>query len=254
MLSTLGEYAPKPGTFKDLLNRDKGTKFAGLKRNEGSLIIKIIKDYQDACVSFNISYALALSAIDTPAFCSTSPGGRAAQEAIAKMKHKIMTEHRVPEPDEPHPEAATEKETKANTAYYKMYHKQVARYSRKILSMIYREMVRHCCSNDSESQIEAIYNSTEPQGSLESLQRMASRIENAYAERDLLSELKNDNALNCEIIMGPPPHANPKYYDEATAAPVAGQEPITIPCLDYAPEDPYRRVRLRKLDERSSNS
>mmetsp|Transcript_5343 Transcript_5343/g.16498 ORF Transcript_5343/g.16498 Transcript_5343/m.16498 type:complete len:143 (+) Transcript_5343:332-760(+) len=128
------------------------------------------------------------------------------------MKQKIMKEHRVPEPDEPHPEAATEKET----AYAKKYHRQVARYSRKFLCMIYRGMVKHYCSNDLESQIEATYDSTEPQGSMESLQRVAARIENAHADRDLLSELKNDNALNSEIIMGPPPHANPDYYDEAS--------------------------------------
>mmetsp|Transcript_26302 Transcript_26302/g.79325 ORF Transcript_26302/g.79325 Transcript_26302/m.79325 type:complete len:147 (-) Transcript_26302:784-1224(-) len=132
------------------------------------------------------------------------------------MKQKIMTEHRVPEPSEPHPEAATEKETKANTAYAKKYHKQVVRFSWKVLCMIYRRMVKHSCSNDFESQIEATYDSTEPQGSMESLQRVAARIENAHADRDLLSELKNDNALNSEIIMGPPPHANPDYYDEAS--------------------------------------
>ena len=71
MLTTLGDYTPKAGTYKDLLTRDKGTKFAGLKRHEGPLIFKIIKDYKDACENFNISYSLALSAIDTPAFCST---------------------------------------------------------------------------------------------------------------------------------------------------------------------------------------
>ena len=71
MLTTLGDFTPRPGTYKDLLGRDKGTKFAGLRRNDGALIFNIIKDYRDACENFNISYSLALSAIDTPAFCST---------------------------------------------------------------------------------------------------------------------------------------------------------------------------------------